>query len=102
MSANVRRETKAVVRFAEAGIIRTAQKLIDRRAMTIGGPQIAEGIEHKPERIDLAPTVLLDVRTIEGEAIAIARVHGDRAAVARGECGVVVKSMIGIEPSVEA
>src|SRR5256885_4789566 len=54
-----RREAKAVVRFAEARIIAAAQELIDRLAVAIGGVKIAEGVETKSERIDLAPSVFL-------------------------------------------
>ena len=55
------------------------QKLVNRRAVTIGGVQISERIEGEAERIDLAPRVLLDARAVDLDAVGIAGVHLDRA-----------------------
>ncbi len=100
VSADIRGEAKPVVRFAEARIIRATQELIDRRAVTIRGPEIAERIEHQAERVDLPPAILLDARTIRPEPIAVARVHCDAAAVLCSQRRVVVVAMVGVNPAV--
>jgi hypothetical protein len=42
VSADIGGEPEAVVGFAEAGIIRAAQKLVERGAVTIGGPEVTQ------------------------------------------------------------
>ena len=95
------REAEAVVRLAEARIVTAAQELIDRFAVAIGGVKIAERVEAKPERIDLAPGVLLDARAIEPDAISIAGIHLHFVAIRAAHTGVVVVAMRRVEPAVE-
>src|ERR1043166_6156271 len=57
-------KAQAVVGFAEAGIIRVAEKIVNGQAMAIGGEEIAFGIKVQAEWIGLAVSVLLDVGTI--------------------------------------
>src|SRR5439155_24740385 len=64
VSADVGSEAKAVVRFAKAGIVSAAQELIDGRAVAIGRPKIAEGIEHQAKGMDQATNMLLCARDV--------------------------------------
>src|SRR6185369_7351947 len=98
--ANIRSEAKAVVGFAEAGIIGAAQQVINGGAVAIGGPKIAERIEHEPEGIDLAPGVLLNAGTVHPEPVGIAGIHFDGAAIFGGEGGIIVVTVIGVDPTI--
>src|SRR5262245_24098834 len=95
-------EAEAIVRLAEAGIIRTAQQLIGRPAMAIRRVKVAERIEAQAEWIDLAPGVLLTVRAIWPHPIGVARLHANRSAIRSLDVGRVREAVMGIEPAVEA
>src|SRR6266404_6681339 len=102
MGANGWGESKAVVRFAEAWIIGPTQQLINRRAVTISRPQVTEGIKHQAKGIDLAPTVLLDMRAVDFESVTVTGIHFDGAAVLCHQDGIIIVAMIGIDPAIEA
>ena len=99
--ADIGGETETIVRLAETRIIRAAQEDVDRGTVTIGGPEVAQRIKHQPEGIDLAPGMLLDMGAVDLEPITIPRIHLDGAAIAGGEGGVVIVTMVGVEPAVE-
>src|SRR5882672_2832124 len=101
MGANPGGKSKAVVRFAEARIIGPAQQLINRRTVTIGGPEVTERIEHQPKGIYLAPTVLLDMGAVDFEPITVPGIHLDGAAILCHQGRVIVVSVVGIDPAVE-
>src|SRR5690349_13144168 len=96
------RETETVVRFAKAWIISAAQQQIDRGTVAIGPPQIAQGIKHQSERIDLAGRMVLHARAVRLETIGVAGIHRDLAAVLGGERRIVFEAVIGINPAIES
>ena len=95
-------EAEAVVGFAEARIITAAQELIDGLAVAIRGIEVAERVEAQSKRVDLAPGVLLDAPAVEGEAIGVARIHFHFVPVPAAHIGVVVVTVRGVKPAVEA
>src|SRR6266581_7517343 len=101
MIANIRTKSEAIVRLAKARIKRPAQQHIHRRTVAVRRPEIAQRIEHQPERIDLSPGVLLDMRAVDFKAVTVARIHFDAAAIAGGESRVIVVAVVGIKPAIE-
>src|SRR5262249_3952870 len=78
------------------------QELINWLAVAIGGVKVAKRVEAKSERIDLAPGVLLDARTIEANAVSVAGIHFHLVTVGAAHIRVVVVAVRGVEPAVEA
>ena len=70
---HLRPEAQAVVRFAEAGVIGSLEKLIDRPAVAVARIEVAERIERKPERIDLAVRDIFDAAAVGLDAVGVAR-----------------------------
>src|SRR5580765_6067129 len=100
--ANNRRESQAVIGFAKAWIVAAAQQHVSGRAVAVRRPQITERIEHQAERVHLAEAMLLHAGSVREKAVAVARVHSDGAAIAAHDGGIVVETVVGINPSVEA
>ena len=96
-----RDEAEAVVRFAEARIITAGEKLEERFAVAVGGIQAARFVEGEAEGIHLAVRVMFNARTIEADAVAVAGIEIDVAAVACSDVRVVVEAVRGVEPAVE-
>ena len=70
-----RDKPQPVVRLAEAGIVRPAQKLRERFAVTVGGELIAPFIEGHAEGVHLPVREMLDSRAVQLHAVGIARLH---------------------------
>ena len=97
-----RRVAEAVVRLAEARIPAAIEQLVDGRAVAIAGVEVAAGVPREAEGVHLPVGVLLDARAVEADAVGVAGVEVHVAAISRGDVGVVVVAVRGVEPSVEA
>ncbi len=95
-------ETEAFMRFAKAGVMRTAQELINRGAVAVGAVEVVVAVPGEAEGIDLASAPELDVGAVRTEAEDVAAVEFEGAAVLALEGGRVVKTVRGIDPAVEA
>ena len=96
------RKAEAIVRLAKARIIRAAQELVDRRAMAVGAEEIAAIVPAQAERIHLAPCVALDARAVEPDAIRVAALDFQLAAIASAQRALVVEAVRAVEPAVRA
>ena len=86
---DLRAEAEAVVRLAEARVVRAAQEHVRGLRVAIGREQVAQRIEGQAERIHLAVREVLDVRAIGAEAIDVAPIRAGspgRRCLARGCC----------------
>ena len=71
-------EAEAVVRLAEARVVRPAEELVDRLGVAVARVEVAERVERQAERVDLAVREVLDVRAVGPDAVGVARLHRDR------------------------
>jgi hypothetical protein len=95
-------KAEAVVRFAEAGIARAANELVNRRAVAVGAVEIAVAVPAKAEGVHLTVRPWLNARTVGSEAEDVAAVEFERAAVLRLKVTGVVEAMRGIHPAIQA
>src|SRR5689334_23185392 len=96
-----RQKSEPVIRLAKAWRVAATFELINRRRMAIRGEKTAERIKHQAERIDLAMHKIFHMRAVELHPVGIAGIHADRLAVGPFDCGVVVETMVGVEPAIE-
>jgi hypothetical protein len=82
--------------------MRTANQLVDRRAVAVGAVEMAVAIPAEAEGIHLTVSPGFDAGTIRAEAEDIAAVEFERAAVLSFEVAGVIKPMRGIHPAIQA
>src|ERR1041385_2292333 len=88
--------------FTKMWIISAADKLIQRRAMTVGRINITESIEYKPERIDLAKRKLLHATSIYLETKRVARDQRNRITIRARKRRLVGETVTGVNPAIVA
>ena len=95
-------KTQTVVRFAKARIITAANELIDRRTVTVGRVKIAARIQMHAEGIHLPPCELLHARAVRPNAVGVAGLQLDVAAITPTHRGLVVKPVRDVQPAIKS
>ena len=99
---DLRAEAEAVVRLAEARVVRAAEQQVGRLRVAIGREQVAERIECQAERIHLAVREVLDVRAVGPEAVDVAAFELNLLAVGAVHGAAVGVAVAGVDPAVDA
>ena len=98
---DLRAKAEAVVRLAEARVIRAAKEHVRGLRVAIGREQVAERIEGQAERIHLPAGEKLDVRAIGAEAVDVAAFELDFLAVGSLHGAAVDVAVTGVDPAID-
>ena len=97
---DVRGVAQAVVRLAEAVVVRAPDQLRDRLAVAVRRVQVAPWIDRNPEWIHLPACKHFQPTAIGAKAEGVSAVHGHFVAVLALHLAVVGEAVAGIHPAV--